>query len=247
MHKLRFSKGRSKKASRFSLVSAAPDSSPATTSTSACSSTSEQWKGAHTSSSSDIGTYFGSHSLTQTLNDDLLASVLSFVSYTPYEHQFAGISANSDHSRLYLAYLESATKVHSPQNNHSHASFFSKQQKGGASKTRSFQETFGTLTHVLPLVCKKFCSICASSDVLWSDAIERLAEYDPNGWKLALSSYEQGYEQEFQYICSDARTKQNGKNHRLCPGHASTSTSLCKNLPETFRKINPPPCFSSNV
>ena len=211
MHKLRFSKGRSKKASRFSLVSAAPDSSPATTS--ACSSTAEPWKAANKScsSSSDIGICFGSHSLTQTLNDDLLASVLSFVSYAPYEHQFSSISTNYDHSHLYLAYLESVTKGHSLQNKHSPASFFSKQQKGDASKPRLLQESFGTLTHTLSLVCKKFCSICVSSDVLWSDAIERLAEYDPNGWKLALSSYEQGHEKVCPDICSDGCSKPNGK------------------------------------
>ena len=29
--------------------------------------------------------------------------------------------------------------------------------------------------------------------------------------------------------------------------HASISTPLYKNLPENFRKINPPPCFSSSV
>lgn len=153
----------------------------------------------------------GSHILTSTLNDDLLALILSFVSYAPYEQQFADSSDMSDHRHLCSTYLESVTKARSPQNKHLPATFFSKERKGDNSKSRPLEDSLGTLTHILPFVCKKFCSICVSSDVLWSEAIERLAENDQNGWKLALSSYmyEQGYEKENQDICSDSHPKPN--------------------------------------
>ena len=83
----------------------------------------------------------GSHViLTSTLNDDLLALILSFVSYAPWELQHAEILDKSDadhNSRLYYStYLDSATTVHSSQNNHSPASvFFSK----GRDKPKSLQ------------------------------------------------------------------------------------------------------------
>ena len=85
----------------------------------------EQSKGAMSPSNNS-----GSHViLTSTLNDDLLALILSFVSYAPCEVQHAEILDKSDaeHSRLYSTYLDSATTVHSPQNIQSPASiFFSK-------------------------------------------------------------------------------------------------------------------------
>lgn len=143
--------------------------------------------------SSDFGS--GSHSLTSALNDDLLASVLSFVSYAPYEHSFfIDDLIASEHRRLYSAYLDSSDPF-LPQKKHHHHSpvhFFSK-ERDKPEKLRLHEQSFGTLTHVFPLVCKRFCSICASSDVLWSEAIERLATNDPRGWKLVLSSYERGY------------------------------------------------------
>ena len=172
----------------------------------------------------------GSHViLTSTLNDDLLALILSFVSYAPCEVQHAEILDKSDadhNSRLYYStYLDSATTVHSSQNNQSPASiFFSK----GRDKPKPLvldPQFFGTLTHVLPLVCKKFCSICVSSDVLWSEAIERLAENDRNGWKLALSSYERGYETKNQDVCSNtcADSKRN-------TSISSLVSKACRNL-----------------
>ena len=145
--------------------------------------------------SSDSGS--GSHSLTSALNDDLLASVLSFVSYAPYEQSLFinSLAENNEHSRLYSAYIESSNPI-LPQKkqHHSPVHFFSKERD--KPKPRLLEQSFGMLTHVLPLVCKRCCSICASSDVLWSEAIERLATNDPRGWKLALSSYERGCEND---------------------------------------------------
>lgn len=195
-----------------------------------------------------------SGSLMSDLNDDLLALILSFVSYAPYELEFDGISDMSDHRHLHSTYLESATKVRSAQNKHL-PSFFSKERGGDKSKSHSLEESFGTLTHVLPLVCKKFCSICVSYDVLWSGAIERLAENDQNGWKLALSSYEQGYEKENQEICSNADSKPNKnistlvlraclnfhaslqKSSRDLPQNQSTAMLLFKCLAKEARPI----------
>ena len=212
----------------------------------------EQSKGA-TSSPDDSGSHF----LVSSLNDDLLALVLSFVSYAPYELEFADVLETFDHRHLYSTYLKSVTKVHSPRYMYKHlpASFFSKERGDDKPKSRPAEESFGTLTHILPLVCKKFCSICISSDVLWSEAIERLAENDPNGWKLAISSYEQEYEKENQKICSDDISKQETnisslvsraclnfhaslqKSSRETPQNQSTAMLLFKCLAKEARSI----------
>ena len=142
------------------------------------------------------------------LNDDLLASVLSFVSYAPYEQSFINsLAENNEHRCLYSAYIKSSNPI-LPQKKHHHspAHFFSK-ECDKPEKLRLREQSFGTLTHVFPLVCKRFCAICASSDVLWSEAIERLATNDPRGWKLALSSYERGYENDNCDDCRDSDSK----------------------------------------
>lgn len=83
------------------------------------------------------------------LSDDLIANVLSFVSSIPFE--------NLDDDLL---------------------------QKHVASNLRDSMEksksssrcigSFGSLTHVLPLVCHKFRRICNNSDVLWKGSMLRL-------------------------------------------------------------------------
>ena len=128
--------------------------------------------------------------------DDVLLLILSFVSYAPYEteeiqwrepHPYskgkADLSIGADHLRLYTNYLKrkdtggtGRTKLpvmKSKQNN-------KKNRHKGSLQVHSF----GTLTHVLPLVCKRFHELCSSStsDVLWLQAIERLVANDEVGW-----------------------------------------------------------------
>jgi len=131
------------------------------------------------------------------LGDDSLITILSFASYGPYEDSHdtrtpASTASTSDHHRLYSEYMD-VIAVKTPPSN-SPAYFFSK--KRHKPRSRLQQRSFGTLTHVLPLVSKRFCGLCNESDVLWSQAMVRLAAFDPNGWKLALECYESGIEEE---------------------------------------------------
>uniref|UniRef100_A0A7S4M6R5 F-box domain-containing protein n=1 Tax=Odontella aurita TaxID=265563 RepID=A0A7S4M6R5_9STRA len=45
-----------------------------------------------------------------------------------------------------------------------------------------------TLTHVLPLVCKQFRHLIHSSDVLWSAALLRLFQSNPQAWEEGVTS-----------------------------------------------------------
>lgn len=53
----------------------------------------------------------------------------------------------------------------------------------------SSKENSSTLTHSLPLVCKKFYSICRNNDYLWAIAMERLVEGDSELWGGALQKF----------------------------------------------------------
>ena len=172
----------------------------------------------------------GSHSsLTSTLNDDLLATILSFASYAPCEDHHS--SDDLDHRRLYSAYLAPNKHHTSP-----YAHFFSKDRDKPESRPLE-QSSFGTLTHVFPLVCKRFRSLCNASDGLWSEAIERLAEKDPNGWLLALSSYEQGYEP------SNRREDCGQSDATPTPSISSLVSKACRNfhasLQESSKELVP--------
>ena len=124
--------------------------------------------------------------------DDVLLLILSFVSYAPYETEEiqwrephpqlkgkANLTIGADHLRTYADYLKGMdvggrTKLlKSKQNN-------KKNRHKGSLQVHSF----GTLTHVLPLVCKRFYELCSgsTSDILWLQAIERLAANDEFGW-----------------------------------------------------------------
>ena len=48
------------------------------------------------------------------------------------------------------------------------------------------KDTYGTLTHILPYVSKKFQSICHTSDTLWLETLARLLQNDPKTWKRKL-------------------------------------------------------------
>ena len=126
--------------------------------------------------------------------DDVLLLILSFVSYAPYETEEiqwrephphlkgkANLTIGADHLRYYADYL----KRKDTEGTGRTKLLKSKQNKKKNRHKGSLQvHSFGTLMHVLPLVCKRFHELCSGSapDILWLQAIERLAANDEVGW-----------------------------------------------------------------
>jgi hypothetical protein len=46
----------------------------------------------------------------------------------------------------------------------------------------------GTLSHVLPFVCKYFRNICQTKDCLWKDALSKMVLGEPEIWRAGLES-----------------------------------------------------------
>ena len=157
---------------------------------------SDRWKGKveEAAQEDEAPVSTGSNDDLAIFGDDALLIILSFVSYAPYETEEiqwrephpqwggkANVTIGSDHLRLYADYLQGKdtggtgrTKLLRP-----------KQNKKNSREKGSLQvHSFGTLTHVLPLVCKRFHELCigSTSDILWLQAIQRLAANDEVGW-----------------------------------------------------------------
>jgi len=148
-------------------------------------------------------------SLTTIFGDDELTSILSFVSYAPYEWSTksaqskrplshhgvdvpscGGADPDCDHLMLYRDYVgpsDSSSTGRAKLSKRMQAAI--RKRSKGKNNSSLQPHSFGTLTHVLPLVCTRFRDLCSTSDALWSQAIERLAVSDPNGWRLALTEY----------------------------------------------------------
>jgi Lon protease-like protein len=130
------------------------------------------------------------------LNDDVILCILSYVSYSPFERDVIGtltLEAISDSDptpervkearRLVDVYNEGATRL--SKKSLSRISPFRAPQEyykeafhGSSNKTKTLPRLsctgmFGTLTHVLPLVCKRFHALCNQSNLLWIEALER--------------------------------------------------------------------------
>jgi hypothetical protein len=135
------------------------------------------------------------------INDDMMLYILSFVSYAPFENDTSGTMTLADFSRRQSKEVEeqqvrrlledynagwtklkrserkkqaSLTPFRAPKYYyqaafHSSASFRD-QSYARVSSTKSF----GTLTHVLPLVCKQFYILCNEYNTLWTESLERL-------------------------------------------------------------------------
>jgi len=125
------------------------------------------------------------------LNDDVILCILSYVSYTPFERDPSGtmtlatrhiMPRDEETERLLQDYNAGATKLNkkvlkrrsnispflSPQQYYHEA--FHSESLSPINSTRMF----GTLTHVLPLVNKRFRLLCNQSDILWTESLERL-------------------------------------------------------------------------
>lgn len=117
------------------------------------------------------------------LSDDLLIHVLSFVSSAPFEDE------NDDEQPLFKAYVAHESKrIHQAYSCSPFLPASMSYQIYQAALRKCVEElkltlhTFGTLTHVLPLVCKRFHELCQLSDGLWKEAMERLIVTYPKIW-----------------------------------------------------------------
>lgn len=117
------------------------------------------------------------------LSDDLIIHVISFVSSAPFE------SNDDDEDSLFKAHQAHESKrIHRSSVSSPFLTAGMSYQIYQSSLRKCVEElkltlsTFGTLTHVLPLVCKKFQELCQLSDGLWKEAIERLVVVQPKIW-----------------------------------------------------------------
>jgi hypothetical protein len=132
------------------------------------------------------------------LNDDVLRYILSYVSYAPFEKDASSTmtlsSMNLRGSRneeeeaksLLRAYNKASAKLKKSLHPRESLSPFKAPQAyyheafhGNPGKNQCLSgvgslQVFGTLTHVLPLVNKRFHVLCNESNVLWTEALERL-------------------------------------------------------------------------
>jgi hypothetical protein len=135
------------------------------------------------------------------INDDLILYILSFVSYAPFENDTSSTMTLADLSRCQFKereeqqvrriledYNAGSTELkrseHKKQaslapfrapKHYYQAAFHSSASFSGQFRARvSSTKSFGTLTHVLPLVCKQFHVLCNESNVLWTESLERL-------------------------------------------------------------------------
>jgi hypothetical protein len=114
------------------------------------------------------------------LSDDLIIHILSFVSSAPFE-------SIDDDEPLFMYHISLATKKKP-------TSFSPFQPSGnqqaalirGVQNSKLTANSFGTLTHGLPVVCKKFHDLCYQSDGLWKEAMERLTVASPTVWGTGI-------------------------------------------------------------
>ena len=117
------------------------------------------------------------------LSDDVISHILSFVSSAPFEFF-------EDDAPLFQDFISpTVNKNRKP----THFSPFQPTSHYQAALIRKMEVArlthcaFGTLTHVLPLVCWRFHRICRQSDGRWSEALQRLSISSPEVWRLGVS------------------------------------------------------------
>ena len=126
------------------------------------------------------------------LNDDVILCILSYVSFAPFEYDrsstitLAAVDlrelkvSDEEAWRLLEDYKmvqkkQSSLPPFRPLQQYYQAAFRASSCSGNHSHSRvSSLKSFGTLTHVLPLVNKKFYVLCNTSNVLWTESLERL-------------------------------------------------------------------------
>ena len=123
--------------------------------------------------------------------DDVLLLILSFVSYAPYENGKIPwvwrLRVDAHHLRLYSDYMKGQANPSSSSSSRS-ATLLRSRHSRKRDKCNLQIYSFSTLTHVLPLVCKRFSRLCSgsSSGTLWLQALKRLVADDPGAWLGAL-------------------------------------------------------------
>jgi len=152
------------------------------------------------------------------LSDDIVLLILSFVSYAPGEgpllaenagtmpwsHQerpYRVFSATFADGRLIQSYNSETRKLMELVNRPKpyiirpfQPSAYYMQTGSGDNQNSNpatvTTRTFGTLTHVLPLVCKRFYGLCngEQSDMLWKLCLTRQARMDKT-WEIGLNSF----------------------------------------------------------
>mmetsp|Transcript_37390 Transcript_37390/g.112021 ORF Transcript_37390/g.112021 Transcript_37390/m.112021 type:complete len:581 (+) Transcript_37390:278-2020(+) len=102
------------------------------------------------------------------LSDDIAVFILSFVSYAAFEEPGRRQDKGGDHRRLYNEFIDSISAVGRKSDR------AAMRRRSGETTLRLDVSSFGTLTHVLPLVNHRFQNYCMSCGTLWSDATERM-------------------------------------------------------------------------
>mmetsp|Transcript_31948 Transcript_31948/g.52739 ORF Transcript_31948/g.52739 Transcript_31948/m.52739 type:complete len:443 (-) Transcript_31948:25-1353(-) len=145
------------------------------------------------------------------LSDDLILHVLSFVSSAPFE------SNDDDEEPLFKAYnAHESARIHGSAVASPFQSAGMSYQIYQTSLRKCVEEmkltlsTFGTLTHVLPLVCKRFQELCQLSDTLWKEAMERLIVVYPKIWGKGIHQLCDGEKTNDKDICLRASTSCGG-------------------------------------
>lgn len=116
------------------------------------------------------------------LSDDLIIHVLSFLSSVPFESNDGEESLFSDFIaresiRIHRSFAASPFQPASLS-----LQIYQAASQKCEDELKVTLDTFGTLTHVLPFVCKKFRVLCQASDGLWNEATERLIVAHPQVW-----------------------------------------------------------------
>ena len=150
----------------------------------------------------------------QVLSDDVIHFILSFVSYAPFEleasedfdndeaeHQIKDYNAGT----IKLSKLLLKRKTLSPFRTVQQMSYdaFHSSAKDDDFLEVTTPQRFGTLTHVLPLVNRRFRVLCNESNVLWTESLERLVGVSNNMrcrhgqsslWEKGIVSFTQSFE-----------------------------------------------------
>ena len=127
------------------------------------------------------------------LSGDVVLYILSYVSYAPFELDLSYGRDNCEAERLMKDYNMGTVKlgnflykslsclpyhdeVHSSALNclPYHEAFHSSAYEDDYFLQVTSLQRFGTLTHVFPLVNKRFRVLCSESNILWTESLERL-------------------------------------------------------------------------